>query len=453
MSDAPTSAPNAETEAAALAVPWSVVWVTLIVSAAIGIVFFLFFVVTRNKHRDQGTMDLYEKRLVTRSSRSPVAFAGNSWYGWALEAYWLDDDEALRCMGLDCFMFTRLLRLGFRISTFGTVCGVILCVVYLTGDATGAGTEQFNVITISSVEQSSPRLWATALLFAGFVAFTLRSLYVEWRDVYSPRRSQFLAKGDDDTPTDYRYSIILENIPEALRTNTKLHEHLNMLFPNQVRSAYVVQDTKALELLIQERQAKIEALEKAVAFTHAKPNKPKPQVKPDAKLMGLVGGQKVDAISFFTSEIERLNADIDKKRSMMHALTDQATQQGDAEEPAATVGKPKSITKLFVTDPRTADELKPSATAFVTFTSLRAKQTAVQCELSGKVDHLDSANAPIPNGILWKNVTVTTTMQRYLSMIAAAFWTVGALFWAVPVLFVTGKCGYLVSSMVQALSG
>ncbi|GKZ01292.1 hypothetical protein MPSEU_001080200 [Mayamaea pseudoterrestris] len=455
MSDNSGGAANtddATTGDADVIVPWSVVWVTLIISFAVGFVFYVFFAMTRSKHSKSNHLTLYEKRLLTRSSTSPPAFTGSAWFGWAVEAFRISDDEALKFMGLDCFMFTRLLRLGFRMSTFGSILGVLLMIVYGTGKATGAATEQFNVITIASVEQQSARLWATALAFLLFMAFTMRSLYLEWRDVYAPLRSQFLATGDVNTPKDYRYSVMLESVPVALRSNAKLHSYLDQLFPKQVKSVYVVQNTTELDKLIEERQTKIEALEKAIAFTKAKPTKPAPQMKENAKLFGLLGGPKVDAIHYLNSEIDRLNKEIDAKRAMIHEQADRdaATAANEKVALGDSIKQQQPDTKYHsMSDPDmtksdpdiSTDQSKQdrqAATAFVTFTSLRAKQTAVQCELSGKVDNMDCENAPIPNGILWRNVPVSVTRQRYAAMLAAAFWITGAVFWALPVLFVTG---------------
>jgi hypothetical protein len=51
---------------------------------------------------------------------------------------------------------------------------------------------------------------------------------------------------------------------------------------------------------------------------------------------------------------------------------------------------------------------------------------------------MDITPAPIPKGVIWKNALQATTKQRSATMLAAIFWTVGVLFWAVPVAFVTG---------------
>jgi len=80
--------------------------------------------------------------------------------------------------------------------------------------------------------------------------------------------------------------------------------------------------------------------------------------------------------------------------------------------------------------------LKVSTTGFVTFTSLRAKQAAVQCELTGHPDRMVVVAAPDPKGILWDNVTVPISRQKLFQFQVALLWTAGVLFWAFPVSFV-----------------
>lgn len=77
-----------------------------------------------------------------------------------------------------------------------------------------------------------------------------------------------------------------------------------------------------------ERQTAIEACEKAVAFTHAKPDKPAPQVSiHKTKCFGMVGGEKVDAIPYYQSEIERFDSAIDAERAATCAFAHSAHLQ------------------------------------------------------------------------------------------------------------------------------
>lgn len=459
-------------------VPWTTVWVTLVVSFIVGGLFYVFFSRLRSKHAAVDKYELFETRQFKYSHRSPPPFdQKQNCFGWASAAYHTSDEETLRCLGLDSYMFLRFLRLGFRLALCGTLLGcIILIPVYATGENTGNETEQFNSLTLAHVEPNSPRLWAAALCWYLFVLFLIHELLVEWT-LYAPKRYDFLAYGDVDTERDYRYAVVIENLPKECRSNRTLRENLERLFPDKVRQVNVLLQADRLEKLVQERQMVIEALEQAVAFTHAKPLKPAPQVKVGGNKCW--GGEKVDAIPHYESEIRRLNEEIDKERTGLHEFADSAHHSVTAtssgifgmgtsllggvmgkKEPPKSKDENKNYEDGFEmvaasnstgvivgsdvppVSVKETEEIehdgKASSTAFVTFTSLRAKQAAIQCEISGKVDNMDVSPAPIPKGVIWKNALVPTPMRRNATLLAAAFWMTGVLFWAVPVAFVTG---------------
>lgn len=232
--------------------------------------------------------------------------------------------------------------------------------------------------------------------------------------LFSKNRYDFLANGDPDTPKDFRYAIRVEQLPPKLRSSVALAEYFERIFPKKVRQATVYLDVSELQKLVQERQIAIETVEKAIAFTKFKPEKGTPQTK----IGGLCGGEKVDTIPHFSNEIERLNKEIDSMRQSV--LSNQMMP-----EEGADTGK------------EAAGNNSVSATGVVTFTSLRAKQAAIQCEMNGKKDCITVFPAADPKGILWNNVTVPLGRQQILALQASCLWIAGILFWAVPVSFVT----------------
>lgn len=462
-------------EAEAVVVPWSIVWVTLIVSAVVGSLFYVFFVWTRRKHASRKDYHVYETRQNKYADRSPPPFGTASGSSWAMEAYRVDNETLLQDLGLDSYMFIRFLRLGFCISLMGLAFAIILIPVYATGEATGADTEQFTSITLAHVKQGSSRLWAAALSFAVFSLFALYSVYKEWT-LYAPLRYSFMARGNVDTDRDYRYAVMVQSLPCRLRSNYALRIYLEQIFPQKVRQVNVLVHDSKLQKLVAERQTNIEALEKATAVTHAKPDKPPPTIKIHAKFK-CCGGETVPAIPYYQDEIARLNKEVDTERAVLHAFADQAHQQDANRGPSLFASllssfsrKPKHDGPLATSNNNddeddseneknagnaaasssstTDRDGEMSSTAFVTFTSLRAKQAAIQCEISGKVDNFDVEPAPIPAGIIWQNVCTPKTQQRYASMLAAIFWTVGILFWAFPVAFVTGLAN--LNSLLQS---
>lgn len=499
----------ADDTSAATVVPWSTVWVTLVISIAVGVVFYAIFLHLYRKHASKNDHTLFETRQYHYSSRSPPPFESTSWGASLLHDYRLSNEDLLRCIGLDSYMFLRFLRMGFRASLVGTLLGCfILIPIYATAEATGLQTEEFNSITLAHVSSSSPRLWASVVCWALFILFVLHEIHVEWKE-FGPKRRDFMACGDVDTERDYRYTCLVENLPIPLRSNHALRKYFDKIFPNQIHQANVLVHAEHLEKLVQQRQTLILQCESAIAMTHAKPDKPPPTCKVNGGILGL-GGTTVEAIPYYQDEIRRLNEEIDKERAALCRFADathlqdtstrgsklltslllksikteetavdtegtkekkndvkatKAESKQDEDGPVNNVNIESSDHDPFSIERTFSDEIgllsdtddaavnkkhassdhneaihegEASSTGFITFTSLRAKQTAIQCEVSGKVDDVDVVPAPLPNSIIWKNALVPISTQRFVSMVAAAFWLVGCLFWAVPVAFVTG---------------
>lgn len=454
----PTPAPTTTEEATLVA--WSPVYVTLIISLVVGLLFYAFFSKTRRNHAAADKMEIFETRQFLYDHRSPEPFDTlGKCCGWAAAAYRMDNKELLRCIGLDSYMFLRFLRLGARLSFVGTLMSVVLIPVYATGEAEGLETEEFNSLTLAKVEAGSGRLWVTAFLWTAMVVVALREIYQEWLD-YAPLRYEFLAHGDPDTDKRYRYSCRVEHLPAKLQSNFGLKNYLERLFPGDIRQVSVLVQAKKLEELIEERFAVLQKYEAAVAFTKAKPEKPSPTVKVGGGCCG--GGEVKEAIPYYQAELERLNADIDAERAEVHHFADTSHHQGGELEEAQKKDKENEEDGFEVVMASSAENnnskkkkknksliqsvqqsMKSPArstcsTAFVTFASLKAKQAAIQCQISDKADYVEMVPAPIPKGILWKNALTPASQQRTAGMFATAFWLTGILFWAVPVSFVTG---------------
>eukprot|EP00300_Choanocystis_sp_HF-7_P015566 c19103_g1_i5.p1 GENE.c19103_g1_i5~~c19103_g1_i5.p1 ORF type:complete len:448 (+),score=115.16 c19103_g1_i5:1200-2543(+) len=80
--------------------------------------------------------------------------------------------------------------------------------------------------------------------------------------------------------------------------------------------------------------------------------------------------------------------------------------------------------------------LLASNVAVVQFCSLAAKQAALQTELSGRPEFFDPFPAPDPNDVIWENTTASLTTLQIKRFASNVLWSVGIMFWAIPVGFV-----------------
>ena len=167
---------NMNEEEEGVIVAWSAIWVTALVSCLQSVIFYGFFKYQRGKEQQKESYALYEPRQFQKSHRSPKPFAES----WWRDAWNVDQEELLRCVGLDSYMFLRFLRLAARMAGMGTLCSLVLIPTYATGNAEGDSTLEFNSLTLARVDQGNERMWATVLLWWVFVAFLLHEFWTEW---------------------------------------------------------------------------------------------------------------------------------------------------------------------------------------------------------------------------------------------------------------------------------
>tara|TARA_B110000971_G_C19590773_1_gene311647 strand:+ start:216 stop:479 length:264 start_codon:yes stop_codon:yes gene_type:complete len=66
-------------------------------------------------------------------------------------------------------------------------------------------------------------------------------------------RMQFLTKGNEDIAQQHHYTIMLENIPLVLRSETALGKYFEYLYPHRVHSTSIVLNLPDLEKLHKRR--------------------------------------------------------------------------------------------------------------------------------------------------------------------------------------------------------
>ncbi len=414
----------------------TVTWTPVITTGVISVVIFLFglgyYLVTSTRHaNDSGlpTFNFYEKRKIAKPHRSFPHWMGvgkgGGIFQWARDALNVGEKELLRCIGLDTYMFLRFLLLAFRATIISSIAIVILVPI----NATGGDSEGFIKLTLGNLPVESDRVWAAAIVWYLFVPFVLWLLLKEWKHFF-PLRSDYLARGDIDTPSCYRYAVIVENIPSKYRSSLALQGYFEKLFPGHVLRAFFFQHLHTLHDLIGERMDVIKKYEIVDAKIHAYPYKPVPEiiVGGKGKLCCNRGGEKVEALPHYTEEIKRLNDVVDNERQTVLGALERVCVSPDDITPRNSLRNVAKLSKETI--------YRPVNTGLVIFNSLSIKQSAIQVELNGKFHNMDAFPAPDPGSIIWRNITRTLSDQEYLQAVWSAIWCAGIIFWAVIVGFV-----------------
>ncbi len=404
------------------------------------------------------------------------------------------DAELLRCIGLDTFVMIRFLRFSFDATfyPFLLACVILLPTYYSNSDAVnGLGwdnnneeTDGYFQYTINRLENASSKIWVAFGYCALLVFYILRRHWIEW-ETFIPLRFDFMANGDVENEElkeadggsfksrkiskekdevqqhleQYRNSCLIECVPESHRRDRELFQFFNAVFPDQVKRAEIIINASKLADLVKQRQEYIEQYESVYAkYQHSKKVYYKKfegsiscsmwyclsckclaggSKKPDDPTLEIgrgrfcCGGKRVKALPYLLSEIKRLNREADKEHKRIIQSKNVAE---DREERHDLFTSNFKGAKTFITG--TSDELTCS-TGFVEFTTLTAKQSALQCNLTGTNGYMVTAPAPDPRDMLWENAAVEKKYIQIKKLQCDALLFTGTLFWSIIVSSVT----------------
>lgn len=107
-------------------------------------------------------------------------------------------------------------------------------------------------------------------LFSGFTFFVMKQEYSHWMEL----RMDFLGRGDKNIDPQHHFSLMIENIPLELRSDSALFDYFDKLYPDKIHSASVIMNLPKLEALAARRLRITKRLEKAVARYMASGKRP-----------------------------------------------------------------------------------------------------------------------------------------------------------------------------------
>ena len=393
----------------------SSIFASLVVNGALGIIFSLIFIA--NQHR----RDVYTPKLKTNTANK-VAPPPRGYFTWVKHVLSIDDDETLRVVGLDGYIFLRFLRLLSRLLITCSAIGLpILLPVYGSAGFKSA-TPGIQQVSMGNLDKNDPRIWASLLMAWIFFSYALYLLYEEYR-VFAELRQEFMKRGDPEASVQTQYSCMLENLPEAVNSQERLSELMNKLYPNEVHSVVMTLNTKKCDTVVDQRNGFLAKFEKSCALREAAKDGTRPTVSvvPSThKLVMCCGGEKVDAIDYYVDEILQSTEKIREIRGEYRGLI-----EGSSIEPT-----PKK--SMFAPAP-----LKLAKTAFVTFTTSRAVIDACQRKpFSTDYPGIKAFRAPAPKEMFWNNVTVPESQVNFGGWVTGSILTAGLLFWGIIIAFI-----------------
>ncbi|XP_042475232.1 CSC1-like protein At4g02900 isoform X2 [Macadamia integrifolia] len=319
---------------------------------------------------------------------------------WMPEALKMPELELIDHAGLDSAVYIRIYLLGLKIFIPLTILSfAILVPVNMTDGrlerSKGLTFSDIDKLSISNVSPGSQRFWAHMVMLYVFTFWTCYTLYKEYQ-IVAFMRLRFLAS-ENRRPD--QFTVLVRNVPPD--PDESVSEHVEHFFcvnhPDHYLTHQVVYNANELAALVEERKS----LQNRLNYYQNKYDRnltKRPMTK--TGFWGL-WGDKVDAIDFYSTKIEKLAKDEDIEREKV-------------------TSDPKAIMPA----------------AFVSFRTRWGAAVCAQTQQSRNPTIWLTEWAPEPRDVYWTNLAipyVELTIRRLIMAVALFFLT---FFFMIPIAFV-----------------
>lgn len=320
---------------------------------------------------------------------------------WMPAALRMPEPELIDHAGLDSTIYIRIYLLGLKIFVPITALAfAVLVPVNWTGETLeqikDVSFSNIDKLSISNVRPGSKRFWAHIVMAYMFTFWTCYMLYKEYKLV-ATMRLRFLAS---EKRRPDQFTVLVRNVPPDV--DESVSEHVEHFFcvnhPDHYLSHQIVYNSNKLAKLV----AKKKGLQNWLIYYQNKYERSPAKKKPTTKT-GFCGlwGTTVDAIDYYTSEIEKLSEE-------------------EAAEREKVLGDPTSIIPA----------------AFVSFKTRWGAAVCAQTQQTSNPTIWLTEWAPEPRDVYWNNLAipyVELTVRRLIMAVALFFLT---FFFMIPIAFV-----------------
>ncbi|KAB2003435.1 hypothetical protein ES319_D11G131700v1 [Gossypium barbadense] len=288
--------------------------------------------------------------------------------------------ELIDHAGLDSVVYIRIYLLGLKvIGPLAVLAFLVLVPVNWTGETLeGVKNLAYNDIdklSISNVPDGSKRFWVHIVMSYVFALWTFYVLYVEYKEV-AAMRLRYLAS---ENRRPGQFTVLVRNVPPD--PDETVSEHIEHFFrvnhPDSYLTHQVVYNANKLAKLVQKKKS----LQNW--YTYYLNKYERTSKRPTTRVISLhnnltinvcfggVVGTKVDAIDYYSSEIQKLS-------------------EAEALGREKVLSDPKAIVKA----------------AFVSFKSRWAAAVCAQTQLSHNPTIWLTEWAPEPRDVYWRNLAI-----------------------------------------------
>ncbi|XP_048233293.1 CSC1-like protein At3g21620 isoform X1 [Ricinus communis] len=333
-------------------------------------------------------------KLVNLDFRSYLRFLN-----WMPAALQMPEPELIDHAGLDSAVYLRIYLTGLKIFVpIAFVAFTVLVPVNWTNSTLKRSNltySDLDKLSISNIPMGSSRFWTHLVMAYAFSFWTCYVLKKEY-EIVASMRLHFLAS-EHRRPD--QFTVLVRNVPpDPDESVNELVEHFFLVnHPDHFLTHQVVYNANKLSELVNKKKKMRNWLD-YYQLKYSRNQSRKPSVK--TGFLGLCG-DSVDAIDYYTSEIERLSKEISLERDN-------------------TVNNPKYIMPA----------------AFVSFQTRWGAAVCAQTQQSRNPTVWLTEWAPEPRDIYWDNLAipyVSLAVRRLLVAVAFFFLT---FFFMIPIAFV-----------------
>ncbi|PIA36753.1 hypothetical protein AQUCO_03200017v1 [Aquilegia coerulea] len=350
----------------------------------------------RNSPRHAGAA---VRKFVNLDYRSYVRFLN-----WMPAAMKMPEPELIDHAGLDSAVYLRIYFLGLKIFVpiavlaFAVLVPVNWTNNYLEELYRGNPKLTYSDIdklSISNIPSESHRFWAHLMMAYAITFWTCYILYKEY-ELIATMRLHFLAS-EQRRPD--QFTVLVRNVPpDPDEPVSELVEHFFLVnHPDNYLTHQVVHNANTLASMIKKKKKLRNRLD-YYELKYSRNQSKRPTTK-----TGFLGlwGEKVDAIEFYTVEIDKMSNEIEKERER-------------------TTNNPKSIMPA----------------AFVSFKTRWGAAVCAQTQQTRNPTIWLTEWAPEPRDVYWQNLAipfVSLTIRKLIMFVAFFFLT---FFFMIPIAFV-----------------
>ncbi|KAK8969838.1 hypothetical protein KSP40_PGU006311 [Platanthera guangdongensis] len=323
---------------------------------------------------------------------------------WIPSALKMPEPELIEHAGLDSAVYLRIYLLGLKIFTpISMLAFAVLVPVNWTNDtllleSLKSSNLEFSTIdklSISNIPTGSNKFWAHLVMAYTFTFWTCYVLYKEY-EIIACMRLHFLAS---EKRRPDQFTVLVRNVPPDPDESTyELVEHFFLVnHPDHFLTHQVVYDANKLSKMVEKKKNMQNWLD-YYKLKYERNSSTRPICK-----IGFFGlcGKKVDAIEYFTSEIDKLSKE---------EVTERERIKRD----------PKSIMPA----------------AFVSFRTRWGAAVCAQTQQTRNPTLWLTEWSPEPRDVYWQNLAIPfvhLTVRRLIITVAFFFLT---FFFMIPIAFV-----------------